>query len=138
MKFFLGLLIMAGGMGAAFYYTGAFESASAECDKTMAKMKDCSTIDEVLAIAEPDKASIYENYPYTFSDGSTRDEWKPGPEEDFNRPRIEQLLDDGMLEGGVAFIYIYSNADSFEVKIGPEGKVQYVQEQTGVRNLPGN
>lgn len=138
MKFLLGLVLVAGGMGAAFYYSGAFYSPKAECEKTMAEVKNCSTMAEVLAVAEPKKVSIYQKDIYTFSSGREQVQWKPGPEIDFNQSAIEQGVKDGTLEGGFAFIYIYSNSDAFEVKFDATGKVDFVQEQTGVRNLPGN
>jgi hypothetical protein len=138
MKLLLGLGLLGAGMFAVFYYSGAFYSASAECEKTMAKMQDCTTMAEVLAVAEPHKVSIYENFPYTLSSGATVDDWKPGPEIDFKRATIEQQVKDGTLAGGLAFIYIYSNADSFEVKFDATGNVVYVQEQEGIRGMPGN
>jgi hypothetical protein len=138
MKLLLGLGLLGAGMFAVFYYSGAFYSASAECEKTMAEMKECTTMAEVLAVAEPHKVSIYENFPYTLSSGATVDDWKPGPEIDFKRATIEQQVKDGTLAGGLAFIYIYSNADSFEVKFDATGNVVYVQEQEGIRGMPGN
>jgi hypothetical protein len=138
MKLWLGLGLLGAGMFAVFYYSGAFYSASAECEKTMAEMKECTTMAEVLAVAEPHKVSIYENFPYTLSSGATVDDWKPGPEIDFKRATIEQQVKDGTLAGGLAFIYIYSNADSFEVKFDATGNVVYVQEQEGIRGMPGN
>jgi hypothetical protein len=138
MKLLLGLGLLGAGMFAVFYYSGAFYSASGECEKTMAKMQDCTTMAEVLAVAEPHKVSIYENFPYTLSSGATVDDWKPGPEIDFKRATIEQQVKDGTLAGGLAFIYIYSNADSFEVKFDATGNVVYVQEQEGIRGMPGN
>jgi hypothetical protein len=138
MKLLLGLGLLGAGMFAVFYYSGAFYSASGECEKTMAKMQECATMAEVLAVAEPHKVSIYENYPYTLSSGATVDDWKPGPEIDFKRATIEQQVKDGTLAGGLAFIYIYSNADSFEVKFDATGNVVYVQEQEGIRGMPGN
>jgi hypothetical protein len=60
------------------------------------------------------------------------------PEIDFKRATIEQQVKDGTLAGGLAFIYIYSNADSFEVKLDATGNVVYVQEQEGIRGMPGN
>jgi hypothetical protein len=138
MKLLLGLGLLGAGMFAVFYYSGAFYSASAECEKTMAEMQECTTMAEVLAVAEPHKVSIYENFPYTLSSGATVDDWKPGPEIDFKRATIEQQVKDGTLAGGLAFIYIYSNADSFEVKLDATGNVVYVQEQEGIRGMPGN
>jgi hypothetical protein len=138
MKFLLGLLVVGAGMAAVFYYSGMFYRPKAECEKTMAKMQKCSTMAEVLAVAEPEKVSIYEKETYTFSSGRTMDEWKPGPEIDFNKPTIEQQVRDGWLKGGFAFIYIYSNADSFEVKFDSAGNVGFVEKHIGVRNLPGN
>jgi len=138
MKLLLGLLVLGGGMAAVAYYSGMFYSPTAECEKTMAKVQKCSTMAEVLAVAEPKKVSIYQKEIYTFSSGQEQVEWKPGPEVDFNRAAIEQNVQDGALEGGFAFIYIYSNSDSFEVKFDSAGNVKRVEKQIGVRNLPGN
>jgi hypothetical protein len=138
MKLLLGLVLVGAGMAAVFYYSDMFRSPSAECEKTMARMQKCSTMAEVLAVAEPDKVSIYEKETYTFTSGQTMDEWKPGPEVDFHQPTIEQAVKDGSLGGGFAFIYVYSNSDSFEVKLDAAGKVERVEKHTGVRGLPGN
>lgn len=138
MKLLLGLVVIGAGMAAVFYYSDMFHSPADECKKTMAKMQKCATMPEVLAVAEPNKVSIYEKETYTFSSGQTMDEWKPGPETDFDRPAIEQQVKDGALEGGFAFIYVFSSSDSFEVHFDPTGKVERVNKQTGVRGLPGN
>ncbi|MCA9002936.1 MAG: hypothetical protein KDB61_13510, partial [Planctomycetes bacterium] len=83
MKMLLGLLVVGGGIAAMCHYSGMLHSPTAECKETMAKMQKCSTMAEVLAVAEPEKISIYENYPYTLSNGQEIDQWKPGPEVNF-------------------------------------------------------
>lgn len=138
MKLLLGLVVIGAGMAAVFHYSDMFRSPADECKKTMAKMQKCATMPEVLAVAEPNKVSLYEKETYTFSSGQTMDEWKPGPEIDFDRPTIEQQVTGGAIEGGFAFIYVYSNSDSFEVHFDPTGKVERVEKQVGVRGLPGN
>lgn len=136
MKLLLGLLIMAGGIAAAFHYTGMFNHNPAEqCKETMAKMQKCQTMADVLAVAQPRKYCIYVKKTETMPDGSTIEVWQPGPEVPFDQAAVQQRIDDGSLQGGFAFHYVYTDVDRFNVIFDAAGTVESVESDDRIKKL---
>ena len=136
MKLLLGLLVLGGGIAAAFYFTGMFtHNPAAQAKEVQAKMEKCSTLAQVLAVAEPRKYCIYVKKTETLPDGSTVDSWHAGPEVPYDKTALQQRIDDGSLEGGFAFFYTYTDMDRFEVKFDTAGNVEYVQSDDRVKKL---
>jgi len=136
MKLLLGLLVLGGGIAAAFYYSGMFtHNPGAQAKEIQAKVEKCATMAQVLAVAEPRKYCIYVKKSETLPDGSTVESWVPGPESNFDQAALQQRIDNGSLEGGFQFNYTYTDVDRFVVKFDASGNVEYVEADDRVRKL---
>jgi hypothetical protein len=136
MKLLLGLLVLGAGIAAAFHYTGMFShDPAAQAKEVQARIEKCTTMAQVLAVAEPKRYCVYVKKTETLPDGSTVDTWLPGPEMKFDKAALDQRINEGTLEGGFAFNYNYTDKDRFEVKFDSAGNVEYVQADERIKKL---
>jgi hypothetical protein len=132
----LGLVVLAGGIAAGFYYSGLFtHDPGAQAKELQAKIENCTTMAQVLAVAEPRKTCIYVKKTSTMPDGTTFDTWHPGPEVKYDKAALEQRIDDGTLEGGFEFHFTFTDKDRIVVKFDQFGNVEYVHSDDRIRKL---
>lgn len=124
------ILIVVGGLAlVALYYFGGFADLdpATQGEQFRNAIHEGMTWEEVVDLKEPKKFYAFSSDPSSMTGR--------GPEQDFSRAYVSDILSKGGVPAGFGFDYVFTGDHAYTLTFDGEGKLTYIEKMRTTKDL---